>query len=152
MVPMDYSRANLLTELMASAGFLAVNAIEASWSDEQWSPITILGHVSDVDEQVWHARIHLMVNAFHEGLPTPSFSWWEPDTAATQLKYRDYSLEQATARLFTSRSAIIETLSNLSDDDWNASATHSTFGKLTLPLLPEKILLHDQEHLESLQP
>ena len=125
---MDSSRADMLTQLMASAGLLAETASDASLADEGWSPITILGHISDVDEQVWHARIHLMVNAFHKGLPIPSLTWWEPDAEATELKYRDYSLEQAIARLFSSRAAIIETLSNLSDDDWNASALHNTFG------------------------
>lgn len=147
---MDSSRTDVLTELMVSATHLAETASESSRSDEGWTPATILGHVSDVDEQVWHARIHLMVSAFHKGLPTPSLTWWEPDAGATELKYQDYSLERAVARLFSSRAAIIETLSNLSDEEWQASALHDTFGTLTVALLPEKILLHDEEHLESL--
>jgi hypothetical protein len=64
---------------------------------------------------VWHARIHLMVDASREGLPMPALMWWEPDAQATELKYRDFSLEQS------------------------------------ITLLPEKILLHDKEHLESLR-
>jgi len=148
---MDTSRTDALIELMDSASRLAAMAGESSRSDEGWTPATILGHVSDVDEQVWHARIHLMVDAFHKGLPTPSLKWWEPDAQATELKYRDYSLERAIARLYSSRAAIIETLSNLSDEEWQASALHDTFGTLTVTLLPEKILLHDEEHLESLR-
>jgi len=148
---MDSSRTDILVELMASANRLAETANSAFSSDEGWTPTTILGHVSDVDEQVWHARIHLMVNAFHKALPIPSLMWWEPDAAATELKYRDFSLDQAIARLFGSRTAIIETLSNLSDEEWQASALHDTFGTLTITLLPEKILLHDEEHLESLR-
>ena len=148
---MNSSRTDVLVELMASANRLAETANTAFSSDESWTPTTILGHVSDVDEQVWHARIHLMVNALHKGLPTPSLMWWEPDAAATELKYRDFSLDQAIARLFASRTAIIETLSNLSDEEWQASALHDTFGTLTVTLLPEKILLHDEEHLESLR-
>lgn len=148
---MDTSRTDALIELMDSASRLVAMAGESSRSDEGWTPATILGHVSDVDEQVWHARIHLMVDAFHKGLPTPSLKWWEPDAQATELKYRDYSLERAIARLYSSRAAIIETLSNLSDEEWQASALHDTFGTLTVTLLPEKILLHDEEHLESLR-
>lgn len=147
---MDSPRTDVLTELMVSATHLAETASESSISDEGWTPATILGHVSDVDEQVWHARIHLMVRAFNNGLATPSLTWWEPDAEATELKYRDYSLESAIARLFSSRAAIIETLSNLSDEEWQASALHDTFGMLTVALLPEKILLHDEEHLGSL--
>lgn len=144
-------RTDILTELMVSATHLAETASESSRSDEDWTPTTILGHVSDVDEQVWHARIHLMVNALHKGLPMPSLMWWEPDAQATELKYRNYSLEKAIARLFSTRAAITETLSNLSDEEWQASALHDTFGTLTVMLLPEKILLHDEEHLESLR-
>ena len=148
---MDISHTDALTDLMDSASRLAATASESLRSDEGWSPAMILGHVSDVDEQVWHARIHLMVDALHKGLPMPSLMWWEPDAQATELKYRDYSLERAIARLFLSRAAIIETLSNLSEGDWGASASHDTFGRLTVRLLPEKILLHDEEHLESLR-
>lgn len=148
---MNLSHTDILIELMNSASRLAAAADESVRSDEGWTPATILGHVSDVDEQVWHARIHLMVDASNKGLPVPSLKWWEPDAQATELKYRDYSLEKSVARLFSSRAAIIETLSGLSDEEWEASALHNTFGTLTVALLPEKILLHDEEHLESLQ-
>lgn len=148
---MNTSHSDALTDLMESAIRLADTAIESSRSDEGWTPVTIIGHVSDVDEQVWHARICLMVDAHHKGLPAPSLSWWEPDAEATELIYRDYSLEQAIARLFKTRAAMIETLSQLADDEWDASAMHDTFGRFTVTLLPEKVLSHDEEHLESLQ-
>ena len=148
---MDISHDDALTNLMDSASRLAAMASESARSDEGWTPATILGHVSDVDELVWHARIHLMVDTLHKNLPIPSLMWWEPDAQATELKYRDYSLDKAIARLYSSRAAIIETLSILSNEDWGASASHETFGSLTVTLLPEKILLHDEEHLESLR-
>lgn len=148
---MDISHTDALTDLMDSASRLAATASESSLSDEGWSPAMILGHVSDVDEQVWHARIRLIIDALHKGRPMPSLMWWEPDAQATELKYRDYSLERAIARLYSSRAAIIETLSNLSQEEWGASALHDTFGTLSITLLPEKILLHDEEHLESLR-
>lgn len=148
---MDITHADALTELMDSANRLAATASGSAHSDEGWTPATILGHVSDVDEQVWLARIHLMVDALHKGLPMPSLMWWEPDAQATELKYRDYTIEGAIARLYSSRTAIIQTLSGLTDEEWEASALHDTFGTLTVALLPEKILLHDEEHLESLR-
>lgn len=148
---MDASHTDALTQLMESASRLATTASESSQSEEGWTPATILGHVSDVDDQVWHARIHLMVDALRNALPIPKLMWWEPDADATELKYRDYSLEQGIARLYSSRAGIIQTLSNLSEEEWQASALHDTFGKLTVALLPEKILLHDEEHLESLR-
>ncbi len=147
---MNMSHSDALIDLMDSAIRLAETAVESSTSDDGWTPVTIIGHVSDVDEQVWHARINLMVDAFHQGLPAPSLSWWEPDAAATELRYRNYSLEQAIARLFMTRAAMIQTLGRLTTEEWEASAMHDTFGKLTVTLLPEKVLSHDEEHFESL--
>lgn len=148
---MDISRTDALTELMDSANRLAATASESTLSEEGWTPATILGHVSDVDEQVWHDRIHLMVDAFRKGLPQPELMWWEPDARGTERKYREFSIEMAIARLYSTRSAIIDTLSKLTESDWKAPALHDTFGILTVKLLPEKILLHDDEHLESLR-
>lgn len=148
---MDSGHADALTQLMDSASRLAATASESSRSDDGWTPATILGHVSDVDEQVWHARIRLMVDALHKGQPKPSLMWWEPDAQATEVQYRNFSIEKAIARLYRSRAAIIETLSTLSEEEWQASAVHDTFGTLTVSLLPEKILLHDEEHLDSLR-
>lgn len=148
---MYISHADVLTELMDSANRLATTASGSTHSDEGWTPTMILGHVSDVDEQVWLARIRLMVDAFHNSLPVPSLMWWEPNAHATELKYQDYTVEKVIARLYSSRAAIIETLSGLSEEEWGASALHDTFVTLSVVLLPEKILLHDEEHLESLQ-
>lgn len=136
---------------MESAIRLAESANESSRSDEGWTPATIVGHVSDVDEQVWHARINLMKDAFHKGLPIPTMTWWEPDPVATESSYREYSLEQAVARLFMTRASMIETLARLSEEEWEASALHDTFGLITITQLPEKVLSHDEEHLESLR-
>ena len=144
------SHSAALIDLMDSAISLSETAIESPISDEGWTPVTIIGHVSDVDEQVWHARISLMIDAFHQGLPAPLLRWWEPDAAATELKYRDSSLEQAIARLFMTRAAMIQTLGRLTTDEWEASAMHDIFGKLTVTMLPQKVLSHDEEHFESL--
>lgn len=147
---MKMLHSDALIELMDSTIRLAETAVESVTSDDGWTPVTIIGHVSDVDEQVWHARINLMVDAFHQGLPAPSLSWWEPDAAATEVKYRNYSLEQAIARLFMTRAAMIQTLGRLTTEEWEASAMHDTFGRLTVRQLPEKVLSHDEEHFESL--
>lgn len=92
-----------------------------------------------------------LVDAMSKNLAVTSLAWWEPDTDATERKYRDFSLDQSIARLFSTRVAIIEILSRLTDSEWAASALHDTFGTFTVADLPEKILLHDQEHLESLR-
>ena len=92
-----------------------------------------------------------MVKAVNKDRAAPSLMGWEPDAQGTELKYRDFSLDQTIARLFSCRAAIIETLCQLTEDEWAATALHNTFGTIKIVDLPEKILLHDEEHLESLR-
>lgn len=136
-------------ELINSADKLVQVAFSSAFNGSGWSPIVILGHVSDVDEQVWLTRINLMVQKFRADEPGPTFAWWEPDPQATQLKYEEYSLDDATMHLLSARKRIIYTLKGLDAPDWNASASHATFGALTLVGIVEQILLHDMEHLAS---
>lgn len=46
------SHSDAFIDLMDSAIRLAETAVESPISDEGWTPVTIIGHVSDVDEQV----------------------------------------------------------------------------------------------------
>ena len=137
-------------ELINSVNRLVQTASSAIFNGDGWSPIVILGHVSDVDEEVWLRRINLMVQAYRAEQSRPAFSWWEPDPHATQLKYENYSLDDAITHLLSSRNRIVGTLRSLSEEDWNASASHTTFGVLTLVGIVKQILVHDMEHLDSL--
>ncbi|MDP1721009.1 MAG: DinB family protein [Candidatus Nanopelagicaceae bacterium] len=139
------------TELIDSANHLVRSASSSLLSGNGWSPIVILGHVSDVDEQVWLARINLTVRTFRANEPRPTFAWWEPDPQATQLKYEKYSLDEAAAHLLSARKRVISTLNALDAQDWNAQASHATFGLMHLADIIEKILIHDKEHLASLE-
>lgn len=136
-------------ELVTSVDRLVQAASSATYSGNGWSPIVILGHVSDVDEQVWLMRIDLMVQAYRAEQSSPAFTWWEPDPHATQLKYEKYSLDDAITRLLSTRNEIVRKLNGLAVQDWNASASHATFGVLTLVGIVEQILVHDSEHLAS---
>ena len=49
----------------------------------EWPAQVVLGHVSQVDEQVWMPRIAQMCQALEAGEKPPSFTWWEPDANAT---------------------------------------------------------------------
>lgn len=135
--------------LLDSANHLIASAAASTKEEDGWSPTVILGHVSDVDEQVWQVRIDSMVQASREESTPPSFAWWEPDPKETQAKYGTSSHEAAATRLLSTRSKIVETLNSLNEEDWQASALHATFGKITVSKCVELILNHDEEHLAS---
>lgn len=148
---MEITSSSFEKELIDSANHLVQVASSSVFNGSGWSPIVILGHVSDVDEQVWLVRINLMVQKFRANEPGPTFAWWEPDPHATQLKYEDYSLDEVIESLLSTRSAIVSTLNSLDLEDWNATASHATFGLLTVIGMVNQILMHDKEHLASLE-
>jgi hypothetical protein len=140
----------LLVELLMSVDRMIESAKSAVQVPGEWSPATILGHVSQVDEQVWLVRIRQMVQAHREGLPTPTYDWWEPDAEQTARTFAGSSLEDASGQLMAGRVAMLTELRDLAPDDWQAGAIHATFGELDLRGLVLEILAHDEEHRASL--
>jgi hypothetical protein len=118
---------------------------------DDWPPHVIVGHVSDVDEQVWTPRLALMLEAFEAGQRPPSFDWWEPDDESTYARYAGTSLDDAAARLMSTRIAMLTRLRELTPEQWaGARAQHETFGEMDVEALILATLGHDEEHRGSL--
>jgi hypothetical protein len=95
----------------------------------EWPAQVVLGHVSQVDEQVWMPRIAQMCSAQAAGDEPPSFDWWEPDASATYERFKDMSISEASGL---------------------ATAEHEAFGRIDVAGLIIQILTHDEEHRASL--
>ncbi|MEI9906927.1 MAG: DinB family protein [Actinomycetota bacterium] len=140
----------LLSELSASAENICSQAQRSKWDGESWSPTIILGHLFDVDNEVWMYRFTLLRQAKEKGLEPPQLEWWEPDPEITVHRYGSESLQVSLERFHKSRKEMVEYLIDLSIDDREASAHHATFGKITIESMLQIILDHDAEHLGSL--
>ena len=116
----------------------------------EWTPATILGHVSQVDEQVWLVRIDQMVHAHRDGAVVPNYEWWEPDAEETAVTFEGVTLDDAAGLVMASRISILTKLRDLADEDWDARAIHATFGEIDVRGLVLEILAHDEEHRASL--
>lgn len=112
----------------------------------EWSPQTILGHLADVDEQVWHARVRLMLAALRAGEGIPTFASWEPDAEGTTAKYRNCSVAEAGDIFKAARASLVDELSSLPDSEWLASARHAVWGVVDIVGLLDHTLSHDDEH------
>lgn len=150
---MGTSRTLAVQELLISAHRLVYTSEASSPQgiDEGWNQRTILGHLGDVDEQVWLARIDLMVKASRLKNAPPAFAWWEPDPVETAKKYTHYSHAEVVAKLLSTRSAIVEKLNSLKEQDWEATAIHATFGEIDIVRCVALILAHDDEHSTSIE-
>lgn len=139
----------LLVELVMSIDRMIESAKKAEIKPGEWAPATVLGHVSEVDAQVWQPRVQLMVDAQLAGLPEPKFDWWEPNPEATAEKFKDQSVEEAGAVAMQVRTQLVTYLNGLSPENWDARATHATFGSIDVRELIFQTLTHDEEHRAS---
>jgi hypothetical protein len=75
---------NQVEALIQSAHAICTTAQNSNWNGAGWSPAIILGHVLDVDNEVWMPRFEMMKEAFNNQRAIPQLSWWEPDAAITE--------------------------------------------------------------------
>ena len=139
----------LLVELIMSIDRLIESAKKAQPNPNQWSAVITLGHVSQVDQQVWLPRVNQMVEAFNQEQKPPTFSWWEPDPLQTELEFENLSLEQASGLAMQARTNLVSVLRNLTPEQWLAPGVHDTFGQVTVGDLIFQALTHDEEHRSS---
>jgi len=149
--------ANFETQLIAlidSAKEICDVAEKSERSDQfngtDWTPAIILGHLVDVDKEVWMARFELMRQAQVSGAPNPRLRWWEPDADVTAEKYSTQSFAEARTKLLASRENIVSYLKNLSIQERAAAAQHRTFGSITIESMLQVLLDHDKEHQASI--
>ena len=151
---MAIPRSVLMVELLMSADRIVTAAQQArpapaGRGDGAWPVATVVGHLSQVDVEVWIPRIDLMVAARADAAP-PAFGWWEPDAEATRLAFAEIDVDEAAARLLASRTGVLHRLRELSDEDWDARAEHDTFGPMDIEGLMLQVLSHDEEHRASI--
>lgn len=140
-----------LISLIDSARLTCDRADKAIWNGDGWTPVIILGHLVDVDQEVWLARFRLMVEAMHKAESAPQLEWWEPDPVRTAEKYSVFSLAQIRQDLIASREGMVSYLRALPSTERLASADHRTFGKITIESMLQVILDHDAEHRQSFE-
>jgi hypothetical protein len=140
----------LMVELLMSADRIitSAQAAEPIPDEEAWPAAVIVGHLSQVDEQVWVPRLETMVASL--GGQTPEFGWWEPDPIATRSAFATTSVDEAGARLLATRTSMLHRLRELSEEQWSATARHAIFGDLDVTGLMIQVLSHDEEHRGSL--
>lgn len=147
---MAIPRSALLVELLMSADRVITAAREsAPRPHDEWSCATILGHLAQVDHEVWLTRIDVMVAA-QQGGTVATFTWWEPDGAATAERFRDATIDDTAALLLASRTALLNRLRHLGDEEWAATAQHETWGAIDIEGLMLQALAHDEEHRASI--
>jgi hypothetical protein len=129
---------------------LIASARAATPAAEGWPPAVVVGHIGDVDEQVWLPRLEQMVAARANGEACPSFPWWEPDAAQTLARHGHLRVDEAGANATGTRIRFVTRVRDLSPQDWTAQADHEAYGRIDVAGLLFAVLTHDEEHRGSL--
>ncbi len=141
---------NIVANLRSSIEKIIATANAAPEPEEgEWPKQVVLGHLIDVDIEVWMTRIDLMVNAQKNDENSPQFAWWEPDPILTREKYGSFTFEMVQSVLIATRDKLITKYETLSAQEKRATAKHETFGELDIDGLMREVLIHDAEHANS---
>ena len=92
----------------------------------------------------------MMVRSHDLGEHAPEFAWWEPDPIATEKLFEAKSLEEVSALAMANRTQLLTKVRDLTPEQWQAQATHATFGHVDISALLIEILTHDEEHRATL--
>ena len=144
----------LLVELIMSADRIigASEAAQMPANPERWSASVLLGHLTQVDEEVWSERIRILLADDYD-LRHPEgalFPWWEPDPAETRKRFEGVETASVAADFLAMRTSVLMLLKGIPLPIWQRKWRHEVRGELTLTDLILWILEHDEEHRESL--
>jgi len=146
----------LMVELIMSINRM-INSVQSAKKTQshlaipgEWPAQVVLGHVSQVDEQVWIPRIVQMCSALGNGEEPPTFAWWEPNPEETYTKFHEMTLDAAGALAMSNRTHLLSAVRDLTTDQWSATAQHEALGLIDVAGLIIQILTHDEEHRASL--
>ena len=144
----------LLVELIMSADRIitASELADNPVNEDEWDAATILGHLTEVDEQVWHARLDVLLaeNYQTEYPDGASFPWWEPDSIKTREHFLGAERAAVAADFLAMRTTVLMKLRGIEPSAWATRWQHESRGELTLTDLILWILEHDEEHRGSI--
>jgi FMN phosphatase YigB (HAD superfamily) len=135
---------------LAAVRTLTDHCDRQSWrarpDSEEWAPIEILAHLTDVDREVNLPRVMKFI---HES--GPHLTAFDTDAWAQQRDYINYDPGSTLENFTQVRSAIIAQLENLDEDEWQLGAIHSLLGPTTLSEVMHFVAEHDLLHLAQLR-
>lgn len=109
-----------------------------------WTALEVVGHLHDYDG-VFHHRARLTLEEDFPDLPFP-----DPDAMVTDNAYNEQSLDSVMTQWRGRRTAYLDFLSNLADDDWMQTARHPRRGAMTLHEQFVLVLWHDTNHIDQI--
>lgn len=112
----------------------------------EWSPVEIICHLRDVDEEVNLPRLDLVLASDEAHLPA-----FDTDQWAEERNYQQQDGRAALSDFVEARLKYIQVLSEIGAEDWERRARHTLFGPTTLRELVGFAAEHDLLHLAQMR-
>ncbi len=117
---------------------------------EDWALNEIICHLRDMEREIHHAQVKLMIERADAFIPRPDSSVW-----ANERKYLNVDGSMALKEFVSARIETMEMLKNLDEEIWSRKARHAIFGPTNfleaLGFMAEHDRLHIQQAWKTLQ-
>lgn len=145
----DSFKAILLSTAAMIDSFMRDNRLSKYLSkrpvENEWSLVEIFSHIADVDEEVNLPRINMILKN-----EIPFFSAIETDEWASERNYILNDPFKEMQRFINNRKKLVETISNLSNQDLSKMVNHSIFGPTSVKEIIKFITQHDRIHVQQI--
>jgi FMN phosphatase YigB (HAD superfamily) len=139
----------LMTAAPASISSLIEAMPEASWATRpepaEWALVEVLCHLRDTEREVNQPRLQRLMTEDEPFIPARSTDEWADERGYLRQDGRAALKEYLGGRLAT-----LETLRDLSDQDWARKGRHSIFGPTTLLEMVGFMATHDRIHIQQI--
>jgi len=142
----------ILTILRSSVAVL--KTFTSGLEDEQWkfrsrldepSILELVSHLCDVEIEIHQSRIQQIITQMN-----PFLAGVDSDAWRAERDYQNTRSKHDLEKFIRTRIENINTLSNLSEQDWQKPAQHSFFGPTTLVELLGFAAQHDMNHIREI--
>jgi hypothetical protein len=108
----------------------------------EWSLNAVVGHLTQVEGEVWQARFRQM--AVEEN---PYWEGWEPEGIDWEGLYGETPLKALLVEFAAARQESVAYLRSLPDEGWLRQGTHEVWGPVDVARLCREMLAHDEAHI-----
>jgi hypothetical protein len=112
----------------------------------KWSLKELLGHLIDVDREIWGPRIERMLAEEH-----PYFDSIDQDELVKKNRWNELDIAEITAQLMRVRWNYAVLVNGLNDNELARTGSHYSRGSMTVADVLRTLVEHDTQHLAEIR-
>ena len=111
---------------------------------EDWALNEIVCHLRDMEREIHHAQLSLMIERDGAFIPRPDSSVW-----ANERKYLNVDGRMALAEFISARIETMDMLKSMDSEIWSRTARHAIFGPTNFLEVLSFMADHDRLHIQQ---